>query len=281
MANVTLLRELRLFPVADTGVPYVGTLAAGTYEAIAVETRGSDQYVQVGTWICSASNGTTYATLDTVHPPITDGIDEEFLVEVLQEFRGYSYASSNPRYTGPIPNITIPIAPPKQNNCCVFVEDLVVHAFEAARWTFHWDITRHNQLMIADWNDIWTPPHGVADAGLALAVSGPSTLQALPAPWTVCQGWNGSSGHTFIVLAVHAQTQKVLILESTNGYGLNGPGLRGLGDLDNYLASGPPPGWWLQSSVPTWQDIRERYSTGIAMAQLKVLTSTLVWGKSS
>lgn len=280
MSNVRLLQSLRQFAVPDTSSPNVGTLAQGTYEAVSVEMRGSDLYVQVGTWICAKSNGVTYAVLENATPPVTDGIDEVELIAVLQRFRGYIYSLENPRYTGPIPNVSVPLEPPKQDSCGIFVEDLVVHGFQEAQWTFTWNLYRHNQMMVADWNELWSPPHGVADAGLARAVSGPSTELPLPAPWSVCQGW-GKNGHTFIVVAVHSETRKVLILESSSVYGFSGPGLRGLGDLDGYLLTGPPADWWKKPSVPTWDDILKIYSTGIAMAQLKVLTSTLVWGRSS
>lgn len=278
--TVTLLQELRQFQVPDTATPYVGKLAVGSYPVIATEVRGTDAYVQLGTWICSQSGSTTYAVVDDVAPPVVEGISEKALTDTLQRFRGYVYSLSSPRYTGPIPNVNVALEPPKQDNCCTFVEDLVVHGFQAGGLVFGWDLHRHNQMMVADWNDLFSPPHGVAEAGLARAVVGPSTALPLPPPWTVCQGWGASSGHTFIVLAVHAPTDKVLILESNSAYGFSGPGLRGLGDLDNYLSSGPPANWFEDPDVPTWAQIRAKYSTGIAMAQLKVLTSSLVWGKS-
>lgn len=277
--NVRLLQDLNQFGLPDTTTPKVGKLAAGTYEVVGRETSGNDEYVQVTTWICSKSNGVTYAVFE--EPPVVDGIDEQALVTTLQRFRGYVYSLNSPKYTGPIPNVTVPLEPPKQDSCCTFVEDLVVHGFQLGQWSFYWDQVRHDQMMVADWNDLWSPPHGVADAGLARSVQGPSTSLPLPQPWTVCQGWGATSGHTFIVLAVHSQSNKVLLLDSSSAFGYSGPGLRGLGDLDAYLSSGPPADWWTKPSVPTWASILKSYSNGIAMAQLLVKTNTLVWGKSS
>ncbi len=279
--NVRLLQDLRQFHVPDTSTPNTGTLAVGTYEVVGLEVRGTDEYVAVKTWICARSNGVTYAVVE--EPPVVGGIDEQALTTTLQRFRGYVYSINDPRYTAPIPNVDPPmkLEPPKQDSCCTFAEDLIVHAFELARFPFAWSQARHDQMMVANWNDIWSPPHAVADAGLARPVQGPSTTLPLPQPWTLCQAWGKSSGHTFIVLAVHSATGKVLLLESSSAYGFSGPGLRGLGDLDGYLSSGPPKDWWTRSSVPTWTQICELYSTGIAMAQLKVNTASLVWGKSS
>jgi hypothetical protein len=278
--TVTLLRELRQFQTPDTVTPYVGTLAAATYPVSDVEVRGTDEYVQVTTWICSKSNGVTYAVVDEVVPPVTDGISEKALTDTLQRFRGYVYASGNPRYTGSLPNTVVPLVPPKQDDCCTFVEDLVVHAFQAAGFAFVWDQHRHEQLVVADWNNLWSPPQGLAESGLARAVVGPSSSTPFPQPWTVCQAWSPSSGHSFIVMATHAPTGKVLILESNYAFGFSGPGLRGLGGLDQYLTSGPPANWYTDPEVPTWDQVKERYSTGIAYAQLKILTDTLQWGKS-
>ncbi len=280
--TATLLQSLRQFPAPDTATPAVGTLAEGTYEVFTTAIRGTDEYALVGTWICTKSRGTTYATLSTPVAPVTDGIDEVSLTTVLQRFRGFVYSGGSPRYTGPLPNVSVPIAPPRQDNCCTFAEDLVVHAFEAAHFPFLWDEVRHSQLMVGDWSDLWSPPHGVADAGLARAVQGPATTSPLPPPWTLCQGWGPSSGHTFLVLAVHAPTGKVLILESNSAFGFSGPGIRGLGGLDAILdAGGPPADWWTKPEVPTWTEMHERYTTGIAQAQLKVNTASLVWGRSS
>ncbi|EAU66083.1 hypothetical protein STIAU_1429 [Stigmatella aurantiaca DW4/3-1] len=42
------------------------------------------------------------------------------------------------------PDCRCPLAPPKLNNCCTFVEGLLVKAFsEAHRAAFSWDVRRH------------------------------------------------------------------------------------------------------------------------------------------
>jgi hypothetical protein len=282
MSTVKLLQDLPQFNAPDTSTTRMGTLLQGSYAVTDVEMRGTDQYVQVSTWICSQSNGVVYAQVTEDPEPVTQGVSESFLVAMLQKFQGFVYSISYPKYTSPIPNVPgLPLMPPKQNSCCIFVEDLVVHGFQLAYWSFVWDQHRHDQMMVADWNNKYSPPFAPAEAGLARPAVGPSSSLGLPQPWSVCQGWGQAGGHTFIVLAVHSATGKVLILESSSTYGFSGPGLRGLGDLDAYLASGPPADWWTLPSVPTWNQIKSNYSYGIALAQLKVLTTTLVWGRSS
>lgn len=280
MRSVTLLQPLNVFPEASTKVPSAGRLSAGTLDALRVEQRGGDQYAQVAVWICTASQGVTYAVVNPCPAPVLSGIPESAITGYLQKFAGWTFSLNYPKYTAPIPNVpNLPLAPPSQNSCCIFVEDFVVHGFVAGRWAFEWGKERHDQMMVADWNQIWSPPQAVAEADLARpVVMPPSQTDALPEPWTLCQGWGPSTGHTFVAVAAHAETRKVLLLESNNAYGLNGPGFRGLGSLGNYLPDGPPPNWWEVASVPTWDQIRATYSTGIASAQLKVLTSTLVWG---
>jgi hypothetical protein len=284
--TVTLLQDLKQFHGPDTSAPSVGTLAVGTYPVEATTTKGTDEYVQLGTWICSKSNGVTYATINDPQPPITNGISEAALTSMLQKFQGYSYSGPDPRYTSAIPNVSgLPLAPPKQDDCCVFAEDLIVHAFQNASWAFTWSPQRHGQMMITDIKNLWSPPMAISQSGLGLTTVGPTQSQPLPQPWSMAQGWGPASGHSFIVVATHSATRKVLILESNVPKGgptsFSGPGLRGLGDLDNYLASGPPANWYEYPGVPTWEQMHGYYTTGIAYAQLKVLTSTLVWGKSS
>lgn len=252
----------------------------GTYDALRVEQRGGDQYVQVPVWICSESQGVVYAAVGQGSAPILSGISESALTGYLQRFAGWTFSISKPAYTTEIPNVEgLRIAPPKQNSCCIFAEDYTVHGFEAGGWDFAWDQHRHDQMMVADWNDLWSPPKALYESGIALSLRMPGEQVDLPEPWTVCQGWGPNSGHTFTVVACHKKTGKVLILESNNAYGMNGPGFRGLGDLTPFLESGPPPSWWEIPAVPTWDQIRATYSSGIASAQLKVLTASLHWGR--
>lgn len=285
--TVTTLQSLPQFYVPDTSGYKAGSLFVGTYPVIATEMRGTDEYVQLGTWICSKSNGVVYAVVNEPTPPITEGVDEAALTTMLQTFRGYSYNVSYPKYSSPIPNVPgLPLAPPKQNSCCIFIEDLVVHAFQYANFAFAWTQHKHDQMMVADWNDLFSPPHALSEPGdgcLGLPTVEPKDSQSLPPPWSVCQGWGPTSGHTFIIIAYHSANDRVLMLDSSSAHGYSGPGLRGLGDLDQFLSSGPPDDWWDEKkypNVPTWTQLRATYSTGIAYSQLKVLTSTLRWGRS-
>lgn len=277
--TVTLLQPLNTFAVPSTAPPSVGRLMSGDYRAIQTVQQGTDEYVLAGVWICAASNGVTYAVVSRRSPPIISGISETNLVKMVQSFAGWTYNAGDPRYSAEIPNVVgLKLAPPKQNSCCILVEDLTVHAFDAAGWTFDWNQHCHDQMMVANWNNLWSPPQAIAESGLGVSYEAPGTNFDLPHPWTVCQGWGPSSGHTFVVVAAHAETTKVLIFESNNAYGLNGPGFRGLGPIANF-PDGPPPNWWLEPGVPTWEQVLRYYSNGIAMSQLKVRTASLVWGR--
>lgn len=280
----TLIPNLTQFNVPDTSTPVVGRLGAAdlTYEVLATKAVGTDEYAQISTWICTKSNGVDYARVASPTPPVTDGISEAALTNYLQKFTGFVYSVSNPRYTARLPGVTLPLAPPKQNSCCIFGEDLVVHAFEMAGWSFVWDQARHDGMMVADWNALWSPPYVLIDAGLALPGPTWATPATLPEPWSYCQGWGPNGGHSFIVVATHAATGKVLVLDSSKSHGYSGPGFWGVGDLDQFLASGPPADWWDEAkypNVPTWADLIALYSMGLAYAQLRVLTSSLVWGR--
>jgi hypothetical protein len=87
----------------------------------------------------------------------------------------------------------------------------------------------------------------------------------------VAQGWRTStSGHTFIILARHAPTDRVLTLEANLAYSLNGVGYRNLGNLRNFPGCRPPARWWENAAAPLWRDIVARCASGLKMARLNV-----------
>lgn len=276
--SVILNQFLNIFQGPNTSSPKIGSLAPGTYPVLEVLPGPDADYVKVRVeaYLCSRWMGTTYATVvedEFPFAPITDGIDPSFFNTTLHRFKGVVYSGSESRYTGPIPGCSVKLMPPKQDNCCTFMEDLIVHAFELAKFPFVWNMDRHSEMMISDSNNLWSPPSAVLTAGLAVPVT---SMAALPPPYSLCQGWNitsgRSKGHTFLVVESHRPTRKVLILESNAGGGFSGPGYRGLGGLDQYLDSGVPSNWYEDPQVPTWEQMHEQYPTGIHLARLKVNT---------
>jgi rubredoxin len=67
----------------------------------------------------------------------------------------------------------------------------------------------------------------------------PVDPDALPHGWTIVQGWRSADvskgGHTFLIVDVHRETERVLILESNYAFGMNGPGFRELGDVEAFM----------------------------------------------
>ena len=55
-----------------------------------------------------------------------DGIDESDLVGLIDEFRDFYYAPRGARYPFEINGIRVKLSPPRKNNCCTFVEALVI-----------------------------------------------------------------------------------------------------------------------------------------------------------
>ncbi|WP_233583153.1 hypothetical protein [Corallococcus sp. CA053C] len=66
------------------------------------------------------------------------------------------------------------------------------------------------------------------------------------------------SGHTFLVVDFHPETDKVLVLESNAAFRLDGVGFRGLGNLRD-VGLQPPADWWMRSEVWTWRRICSTY----------------------
>ncbi|WNZ60899.1 hypothetical protein QEG98_34015 [Myxococcus sp. MxC21-1] len=59
-------------------------------------------------------------------------------------------------------------------------------------------------------------------------------------------------------MGFHPETDKVLVLESNAGFGLDGVGYRGLGNLRD-VGLQPPADWWTWSEVWTWRRICSTY----------------------
>jgi peptidoglycan hydrolase-like protein with peptidoglycan-binding domain len=196
-------------------------------------------------------------------------VPESALTALLPAFAGYTYDLRNPRYPRPLPGVSVPQAPPLQTNCCCFAESFFVDAFARHHGTtFQWSSERHNQMMIlADFSDRFSPVTAVVQAGMAT----PIAEGAPPSAWSLVQGWRSStSGHTFIVVAYHAPTKRVLTLEANNAYLLNGVGCRNFGNLRDLPGGRPPSRWWEDPRAPTWPSLEATYGYGIKMAKLGV-----------
>lgn len=131
-------------------------------------------------------------------------------------------------------------------------------------------------MMIFSTDDYFSPVTAALQNGMGEEVD---DVDAAPLPWTFVQGWKSrqiegvpgskwSGGHTFIIVDHHAETDKVLTLESNKAFGLNGVGFRKLG-MASTLNHLPPKDWWTLPGVWTWEQIKNSYKAR-AMATLKV-----------
>jgi hypothetical protein len=247
-----VLEEKPNFPTPDTD-----------YARLEVPTLGA-----LDTWICVRWRTHQYAQLlDEKTPPpavrlsFSDeplAISEDRLTALLPEFLPFHYELDEARYPWKLPGIQLPMAPPKVNNCCTFVEALTVKAFSDAHGAaFTWDAGRHRQMMIVSTEDNFSPVTGAIESGMAIPSPSPD---APPHPWTLIQGWRNQwrSGHTYLIVDHHAATDKVLILESNCAYGLDGVGYRGIGMLRDKGVK-PPAQWWTLEDVWTWRKVCSTY----------------------
>jgi hypothetical protein len=218
------------------------------------------------TWICSRWKDQHYAQISESAPIHTEPMDfdnvpfavpEEAIVSLLPQFADFTYDLDEARYPFQLPGVRVPQAPPKYNNCCTFVEALLVGAWANVHRDFQWSPARHGQMMIFSSDDYYSPVTAVVESEMGVAVANPDTP---PHPWTVIQGWRRQwrNGHTFIIVDHHVPTDRVLTLESNSAYKLDGVGFRGIGNLRD--TNGRPPGnWWEQSDLWTWQRIQATY----------------------
>ncbi|MEL6538355.1 MAG: hypothetical protein AAFQ98_23240, partial [Bacteroidota bacterium] len=136
-------------------------------------------------------------------------------------------------------------------------EAIVVKAW-ANQLGVKWSNGQHADMMIYDANKMFSPAEALIDSEIA---EGVPDEDAPPGPWTVMQGWRQNKplkgGHTFIIVAHHPQTDKVLTLESNSHYKLAGVGYRNIGNVKDFPK--PPDRWWERPDVPTWEKIKQSY----------------------
>ncbi len=273
---VTRIR-LKGFEKADTSSQYEGRLDPGRYvvdEYLKNHPDGSTDFARVqapalgagDSWICTRWNDQVYATVeDLVHsaaPRQTfdndpGAIPESALLEQLDAFSEFSYDLDDARYPYPLKGVNVPQAPPKTNNCCTFVEALLAKAWADQAVNFDWSPRLHRQMMIMSSDDFFSPVTAAVESGMAVAVLDPD---APPHPWTIIQGWRHQwrSGHTFLIIDHHEETDRVLTLESNSGYKLNGVGFRAIGNLRDF-GGAPPDQWWNIESLWTWKRVCSTY----------------------
>lgn len=274
IANLPI--KLKGFEKPDTSSQLEGYLDPGKY--IVLEYRqnhpNSDtdyalvEAPQLGagdTWICTRWKEELYAGIVdaptlTVEPRVFDtdafAIPEMALLNLLPEFEDFTYDLDEAYYPYELPGLRVPKAPPRSNNCCTFVEALIVKAWANVP-DFEWSSARHGQMMIYSADDYFSPVTAVVESKMGVAVQDPDTP---PQPWTVIQGWRKQwrGGHTFIIVAHHQPTDRVLTLESNSAYKQNGVGFRMIGNIKEF-DNKPPESWWEREDLWTWQRIQSTY----------------------
>ncbi len=265
------------FEKSDTKSQLEGFLDPGKYVVEKYQQNHPDQdtdYALVqapalgagDTWICTRWKDQYYA--DIIDEPKVSSdrlsfdtepfaIPESALVNLLPQFEDFTYDLDEARYPYKLRGVNLPLAPPRFNNCCTFVEALVVRAWADVHNAFTWSPARHGQMMILSNDDYFSPVTAVIEAEMGIAVSDPDTP---PHPWTLIQGWRYQwrNGHTFIVVDHHGPTDRVLTLESNSSYRLHGVGFRMIGNLRDFECR-PPDAWWKREDLWTWERVRSTY----------------------
>ena len=279
--------RLRGFAKADTQSQIEGYLEPGKY--IVKEFRenypdsDSDYALLLvpalgagDTWICTRWKEQRYVEITKSTPASTTrlvfsdqqlAVDEEILINLLQQFETFTYTPDEARYPYQLPGLRLPQAPPEQNNCCTFVEALLVKAWTDTFSDFTWSPGRHGQMMILSNDDYYSPVTAAVESGMAISVTNPDSP---PHPWSLVQGWRRQwrGGHTFIIVDHHEETDRVLTLESNSAYRLNGVGFRAMGNLRD-TGGKPPENWWQNDALWTWEKIQATYQYR-QQARLKV-----------
>ncbi len=274
---VNLSIRLKGFEKPDTSSQLEGFLDPGRYIVEEYRKNFPDQdtdYVRVqapalgagDTWICARWRDERYADVTDaprlrIERQLFDNdplaVAEQDLVNLLTAFEDFTYDLDDARYPHNLPGVNLPQAPPMSNNCCTFVEALLVRVWANTHDDFQWNAERHGQMMILSNDDYFSPVTAVVASQMAVAVADPDTA---PHPWTLIQGWRYQwrSGHTFLVVDHHEPTDRVLTLESNSSYKLDGVGFRAIGNLRDFGRQ-PPNAWWEREDLWTWERIQATY----------------------
>jgi len=268
-------RNLKGFTDPDTASQFECRVRKGSYECLEYRPKfpgpdtdyaklDMDTLADGDTWVCTRWKNDIYARVveqeampEQVELPerFDDGVDESKLVSLLETFRAFRYTPRGARYPFPLQGISVKQSPPHKNNCCTFVEALVIKAWLDNVPDFRWDAHGHAEMMILG-SDLFSPVNVLIERGIALSLS----PDAPPHPWSVVQGWSANnSGHSFIIVAHHGESDRILTLESNSAYGLDGVGFRKLGGLREFQPGQAPSRWWENPRTPTWKDIRRWY----------------------
>jgi len=290
----TVQRNLKGFTDPDTQSQFECMVRGGTYDCLEYRPKFPDQdsdYAKLDidtvadgdTWICTRWKNNIYAEVreqdttpeqEELPENFDDGVDEVELVRLLEMFREFRYTPRGARYPYPLEGISVKQSPPRKNNCCTFVEALVIKAWLDNVAGFQWDADGHAQMMILG-DDLFSPVTVLVERGLAI----PLNENAPPAPWSVVQGWSANnSGHSFIIVAYHGDSDRILTLESNSAYGLDGVGFRRLGGLREFQRGKAPSRWWENPRTPTWRDICRWYPQR-RLCALKI--NNVAWARAS
>ncbi len=241
------LVELKVkHPTNDTDYAFI-QLASGERKWICLRWK-DDEYGKL-----TRGNDAGGLNIDFSSDPMS--IDESVLIDLLPLFNDFIYDLRNTTYPFQLKGINLPQAPPSLNNCCTFVEAIVVGAWQKSHSNFQWDNTKHGQMMIFSDEDYYSPVTCLVNTDMAMEINS----DAKPHKWTVIQGWRKqwSGGHTFIILDHHQETDRVLTLESNKAFNLDGVGYRMLGNYRDVKK--PTNDWWQDSRLPTWEKIKSTY----------------------
>lgn len=277
MNKIRINQELKTFVDADTQSTAIGILKVGEYDIIEIKNNypnASTDYImltdteQKNVWICSRYQETSYASI--IQPTLdfnndSYAIEEEALTKLLPLFNSFTYDLDRPTYPFQLSGCVLPQSTPAQNNCCTFVEALVVKAWEDSINNFSWNNACHGQMMILS-NDYFSPVTCLVEQKMALLVDDENQV---PQPWTVIQGWKTqwTGGHTFIIIDYDSVTDRVLTLESNKAFNLNGVGYRMIGSIAENPK--PPKSWAQNDSLWTWTTMKSVYKFR-KQAKLKV-----------
>jgi hypothetical protein len=233
----------------------------------------------------------TWGTSPSYHKVVLQAADhmvrEADIVALLPDWEAYVYsqawAANYPdHYYLTKRGLGLVEASGKEIACNSFTQALITEAWARRYPQLEWSAKNWRGFILYKDPDTGFDPFGPMTESLrgdgkitmAVAVDLSDSDLSPPKPpprWSLVQGWatwqpgeGGGAGHSFIIVDHHRSSDKVLTLEANRGYGLDGVGMRHIGNVASEKVAGRiTPNrdrvWVEKANVKSWKDLKAAY----------------------
>lgn len=192
--------------------------------------------------VCGPNTWNALESSDKQYSP-DEMVDWSRVVELLPNFYKQRYQLSGAQCPSNPPGMSLRNIGDETTNCVQFTAWLVSNVFAGVKFSSQ----QWKKWMVS--GDYTGSPPIVPNWGPRVALEwGVATQSPTNGPWLI-QYFTKSGGHSLIVVKHDPETDKILTLESTDAYGVDGAGWAQIGNLKDHLNPGKN---WTEKVTQTW-----------------------------